>query len=273
MDYSPLIAQVPSLSSKALAGLLFLAAVLIIVATLFIIIWRKLRENEVMKKEFITIVAHKFRTPLTQMRWLTESLLTDEKDGYKRQNLEEMQKVNKGLIDLTGTLIELTESSRGSKSSYTFERGELSALVRSVGDSLKEAFKEKNLFFGIQCPADQVFVKMDKGRLEFVLQTLLGNALTYTPSGRNVNVTVTHGGGKAVVAVTDQGIGIDKADLPHIFSKFYRTDNAQRTDTEGFGVGLYLSQSIIRRHRGKLEVYSEGLNKGTTFTVTLNEVK
>lgn len=185
----------------------------------------------------------------------------------------EMQKVNRGLIDLTGTLIELTESSNGSKSSYTFEKADLSALVKSVGESMTESFKEKNIAFSVQCPTDPVIVKMDKGRMEFVFQTLITNALTYTPTGRAVNLTLTHGGGKAVAAITDQGIGIRKEDLSHIFSKFYRTDNAQRTDTEGFGVGLYLAQSIVRRHKGKIEVYSEGIDKGSTFSVLLAEVK
>jgi signal transduction histidine kinase len=273
MDYSLLIAAIPLPSGKIMAGILIGAAVLIIVAIIIVAVWKKLTENETLKKEFITIVAHKFRTPLTQARWLTESLLTEEKDSYRRQSLEEMQKVNKGLIALTGTLIELTESESASKTSYTFERSSLCTLVKSVGDTVKGAFKEKNIFFAVQCPPEEVFVKIDTARMEFVLQTLFNNALTYTPPGRNVDVAVSHGGGKAVITVTDHGIGIAHADLPHIFSKFYRTDNAQRTDTEGFGVGLYLSQSIIKRHKGKLEVYSEGIDKGTTFTITLPAVK
>ncbi len=273
MDYSELIAQVPLLSAKNLANVLFLVAITIILIAIVVIILRKLRENEVMKKEFITIVAHKFRTPLTQTRWLTETLLADEKDAYKRENLAQMQRVNKGLIDLTGTLIELTESSNGSKSSYTFEKLDISALVKLVGDSMRESFKEKNISLGFQCPPEPLIVKMDKGRIEFVLQTLITNALTYTPTGRTVSVAVTHGGGKVAISVTDQGIGIEKNDIPHLFSKFYRADNAQRTDPEGFGVGLYLAQSIIRRHKGKIEVYSGGVDKGSTFTIYLSEAR
>ena len=65
------------------------------------------------------------------------------------------------------------------------------------------------------------------------------------------------------------GIGISKKDLPHIFSKFYRGKNARNTDTEGFGVGLYLASSIIKRLGGKIKVFSEGEGMGSTFTVTL----
>jgi signal transduction histidine kinase len=273
MDYSPLIAAVPLPSSKVLSGIFIGLAGLIVVGVVVVAIWKKLTENETLKREFITIVAHKFRTPLTQERWLAESLLSEEQDSYKRESLMEMQKVNKGLIALTGTLIELTESDSARKTSYTFERVELCPLVRTVADSLKSSFKEKNIFFAVQCPPEEVFVKIDAQRIEFVLQTLFNNAIIYTPPGRNVDIAVSHGGGKAVVTVTDHGIGIAHQDLPHIFTKFYRTDNAQRTDTEGFGVGLYLSQSIIKKHKGKLEVYSEGIDRGTTFTITLPAVK
>jgi signal transduction histidine kinase len=273
MDYSPLIAAVPLPSGKVISGILIVIAGLIVVAVVAVAIWKKLTENETLKREFITIVAHKFRTPLTQERWLAEGLLAEEQNAYRRETLVEMQKVNKHLIALTGTLIELTESDSAEKTSYTFKRESLCPLVRSVGESLRNSFKEKNIFFAVQCPPEEVFVKIDAPRLEFVLQTIFNNAIIYTPPGRNVDVAVSHGGGKAVVMVTDHGIGIARDDLPHIFTKFYRTENAQRTDTEGFGVGLYLSQSIVKKHKGKLEVYSEGIDKGTTFTITLPAVR
>jgi signal transduction histidine kinase len=118
-----------------------------------------------------------------------------------------------------------------------------------------------------------MFVKIDRQRMEFVLQTLLENALTYTPSGKNVDVIVSKVGHKAIISVVDHGIGIDKADMPRIFDKFFRADNARATDTEGFGVGLYLSQAIARRHKGTMDVTSDGVGFGSTFTITLKTVK
>lgn len=273
MDYSLLIAQTPLVSNTNLVVISIVVSILAAITIFVILLWRKIRENEKLKNEFITIIAHKFRTPLTQSRWLTESLIAEEVDQNKKENLNEMLKVNRGLIDMTGTLIELTESDSASKTSYSFERTSLCEMVRSVGDSIKDSFHEKNIFFAVQCPPEDVFVKIDKPRMEFVLQTLLTNAYTYTPPGRNVDVLVSYAGNKAMVQVVDHGIGIDKADLPHIFSKFFRAPNAQRTDTEGFGVGLYLAGSIIRRIHGKIEVFSEGLNQGTTFSITLPKVK
>jgi signal transduction histidine kinase len=120
---------------------------------------------------------------------------------------------------------------------------------------------------------DQIFVKIDKARMEFVIQVLFENALAYTPTGKNVEVTVGHSGRKAFISVTDHGIGMDHKTISRLFTEFFRADNAKRVDTDGFGVGLYLAKSVVRRHKGKLEAFSDGLNAGSTFVVTLKRVK
>ena len=236
-------------------------------------IWNKIKVNNQLKYEFITIIAHKFRTPLTSIKWLTEAMMRNEIDSYKKQSLNDIDESNQKLIDLTGTLVELTESINSGKASYTFEKISITSLVRNTSNSLKSAFHEKNIFLSILCPDEDIFVKADKTRLEFVIQTILDNARIYTTPGRNVDVSVTHTHFKSIITVTDHGIGIDKKDLPKIFSKFYRTENAKTADTEGFGIGLYLANSIIQKHRGKIEVFSEGQNMGTTFTISLPRIK
>jgi two-component system phosphate regulon sensor histidine kinase PhoR len=234
---------------------------------------KKFDKNEALKYEFITIIAHKFRTPLTHVKWSTDELVKNEPDPYKKRSLQDIQQSNEKLIKLTGTLIELTDSDNTATSSYNFERTSLCSFVRTIGDSCKDAFHEKNIFFSVQCPPDDIFVKIDPQRMEFVLQTLLENALIYTPTGKNVAVIVQRISHKSFVSVTDQGIGIDKKDMSNIFTKFFRADNARATDTEGFGVGLYLAQAITRRHKGRIDVDSAGIGAGSTFTVTLRVVK
>jgi len=236
-------------------------------------IWNKLNENENLKYEFITIIAHKFRTPLTQMKWLTEGMATTEQDGLKKQGLTDMQRATQQLIDLTGTLIELTDSDNATRSSYTFERINICDLVHTVTETFKKTFHEKNLFLGVSCSNPEIFAKIDKPRMEFVLQTLLQNAATYSPPGRNVEVVVAFEKRKAVISVSDNGIGIDAKDINKIFTKFFRTANAQKTDTEGFGVGLYLAQAIVRRHSGRINVFSEGIDRGTTFQIIVPMMK
>ncbi|HEY9583400.1 MAG TPA: HAMP domain-containing sensor histidine kinase [Candidatus Paceibacterota bacterium] len=233
------------------------------------IIWNKFKSYETLKYEFVTIIAHKFRTPLTQMKWILETLKEKEQDSYKLESIKTLEQSNRNLISLTGTLIELTDSADTSLASYTFEKINACEMVNGMVSSLKDSFHEKNLFLGVKCASEEIFVMVDKPRMDFVLQTIMENAIRYSPPGRSVDIEVGRVKNKAIISVKDYGIGIDPADMGNVFSKFFRAPNAQNMDTEGFGVGLYLAQSIARRHNGKIEVFSEGLEKGTTFSVVL----
>ena len=234
-----------------------------------IVIYRKLRENESLKYEFITIIAHKFRTPLTQIKWTTEGLISEEQDPYKKQQLQELRDSNENLIKLTGTLVELTDAAGKNESAYSFETLNLCDMAKSAMEASKTSFHEKNLFMSLKSTQPEVMVTADRPRMDFVLGTLMENACSYSPPGRNISVHISINKRKAVLSVTDNGIGIDGRELPHIFTKFFRTKEAQSMDTEGLGVGLYLARSIVQRHEGSLDVQSEGLGRGTTFFLTL----
>ncbi len=244
--------------------ILIVLVALIAIAIRFI--WKKLIENEKLKYEFITIIAHKFRTPLTSVKWVIENSLTGHNDPQLQESFSNIKEANEKLINLTSTLIELTNLDSDKEGSYVFENIHICDFARQVGDTFKDMFHEKNIFFGIQCDPIDLVVKADKSRLEFVIQTLLENARNYTPPGRNVEMRVGQAGKYAVVSVVDNGIGIQPADLKRISHKFYRTENAKQMDTEGFGVGLYLANSIIKKHRGYLDISSPGLNQGSVFS-------
>lgn len=272
MDYSIIFHSIPPSTLYAISATLFGISVGSLLLVIIRIVWQKLAKNEVLKYEFITIVAHKFRTPLTQVKWATGELVKTEQDAYRKQSLLDIQESNEKLIKLTNTLIEITDSDSDSGSSYAFEPTMLCDFIRTVGSTFKDNFHEKNVFFSIQCPPDEIQVMIDRPRMEFVMQTLLENALHYTSPGKNVSLSVVRSGKNALISVTDGGIGIKKEDIPLIFSKFFRTENAQSADTEGFGVGLYLASSIVKRHKGTINVSSPGVDQGSTFTVSIATV-
>lgn len=232
-------------------------------------IWRKLRESDLLKYEFITVIAHKFRTPLTQTKWAAEELMDEEQDPDKRRNLTYISESNQKLVNLTGTLIELADADKEVEALYRFEKTALSEITQSVSRIMQEPFDKKGIAFFTELPATELYASIDPEKISFVLQTLLENALAYTTSGGKVVLTVARTGNKGLISVTDSGIGISKTDLQMIFSKFYRSHKARSTDTEGFGVGLYLAQSIAKRHGGKVEAFSEGEGKGSTFSLLL----
>lgn len=269
MDYQLLINNTTVLYGDLNTAVSVIALSAILITIIVSIGRHKIRESEKMKYEFITIIAHKFRTPLTTARWLLENMAAEETDPKKKENFRDLGESNNKLITLTGTLIELTNHDRENKTSYTWEKVSLGDFVKNVTGLHRDLFHEKNIFLNLNLIDPNTQVSIDKVRLEFVLQTILENACNYTFPGREVEISVFKDGHRAKVAVKDRGIGIAKADLPKIFHKFYRTENARKTDTEGFGVGLFLAQSIIRQHRGKIRVSSPGPNEGSTFTIEL----
>lgn len=273
MDYSVIARSIPPSTLYAVSAILFGISVGSALLLIIRIVWQKLSKNEVLKYEFITIVAHKFRTPLTHIKWATGELANSEQDPYRKRTLADIQESNDKLIKLTNTLIEITDNESGAMSSYVLERTSLTSIVKRMAEMNKDEFHAKNVFFVVKCPPEEIFVQVDRQRIEFVLETLLENALHYTPPGKNVTMTLSRSGRKAFVTVADEGIGIAKEDLPFIFNKFFRTQNAQETDTEGFGVGLYLAQSVMERHKGSIDVDSPGPGLGSVFTVTFRVSK
>jgi two-component system sensor histidine kinase ResE len=252
--------------------LLFTVLVIAIIVTI-IFITKRLRENNHMKYEFITIVAHKFRTPLTYIKWVCDSLIPDETDSFKKKSLEDVKKSNQKIIDLTSTLIEIADAESSGGATYVFEKVSAYDFVKDISDRFKDTIHEKNLFFSLNCDKKDALIKIDKSRLEFVISTMIENACIYTPPGQNISINIGVELFKVYISIQDSGIGISKKDLPHIFSKFYRGKNARNTDTEGFGVGLYLASSIVRRLGGKVSVFSEGEGRGSTFTVILPKAR
>jgi len=113
-------------------------------------------------------------------------------------------------------------------------------------------------------------IRRETQNLHIILnKSISANSYTTTATHSNVEIIVSRAGRKALVSVTDHGIGMDRLDTKRLFTKFFRAKNARAMDTEGFGVSLYLAQSVMQHHHGKIEVFSEGLNKGSTFIISL----
>jgi signal transduction histidine kinase len=248
-------------------------ALILAIALAVKILWRKLRENQSVKYEFITIIAHKFRTPLTEIKWTIDTVMENESDPYLRKSLTDIQKASDKLAALMGTLIELTNKDTGAGLAYIFERTLIYDFVREIGDGLRNSFQEKNISFSVQCADPTLAVFINKIGMRFVLQALIENSCVYSPPGRRVDVVIFQKHRKVYISITDDGIGIRPRDLSKVFGKFYRARNAKRMDTEGFGVSLFMAQSITRRNHGVIRAFSEGIDRGSTFTIIVPRVK
>lgn len=229
--------------------------------------WNKSREVDKLKYEFITVAAHKLRTPLTEVKWGVEAL----KDGKiseeeKKELFLKVQDANNRTIQLTDELLSVAKV-ENDQTQYKLEADDLEKIAREIINDFQRRMKEKNIKLSYKYEKNLSPVNVDKIRIGSVIQTLLENAIDYTKD--EINIFIDTYKNNVIFHIEDNGIGIKKEDQPYIFSKFYRSHEAYLTETEGTGIGLFLAKSIIDKHNGKIGVRSSGSGQGSIFWFSL----
>lgn len=227
------------------------------------------KKVEKMKMEFISVAAHQMRTPLSAIQWSFELLTNElEDEGLMKSAVRGLQSSQR-IIRIVNELLSVDKIEAG-KTTYDFEVVDITQLVSDYVQSVRENstfLKQANLSY-IQPAEVPLMVRGDKEKLNIVIQNLIENALKYTDEDGTVEVRVENESGMARLEVEDTGIGIPKDEQDKVFSKFYRAQNAVQKETDGTGVGLFITKKIIDKHDGKIAFKSRE-NEGTTFVVTL----
>jgi two-component system, OmpR family, sensor histidine kinase CiaH len=220
------------------------------------------------QKRFVSDASHELRTPLTALKTATEVVLRDRKltisEAKKilKDNLEEVD----NLSSLINKLLLLTSYQENGQvlDKSTFS---LRELIGSAGKKIAPLAKKKKVSLEFELASGKITA--DRAALEGALLVFLDNAVKYTPAGGKILVTTKKTGKNWQILVKDNGIGIAQKDLPYIFERFWRADQArQKQGQDGYGLGLALGREIIELHRGKIKVTSE-IGTGTTFTINL----
>ena len=146
----------------------------------------------------------------------------------------------------------------------------LGELIERLQEDYAAQAAEKSITLEFNLPPKLPVLNADREKITLALHNLVNNAIKYTPEGGRVavNVNVDVDESHIIVDVVDSGIGIADSDVDRIFEKFYRADDTRLADITGSGLGLALTQEVVRMHGGEVRVRSE-LNKGSTFTMTL----
>ena len=226
-----------------------------------------LERTEVMRRELIGNVAHELRTPLASIKGYMEGLI----DSVLPADADTFDIVYREADRLQRLVHDLQELSRLEEGALSLDLRPLSvsALVRGAEARLRPQFQEKDIELEIQVPGGLPQVMGDRDRLDQVLVNLLGNALQYTPSGRQVSVSATAQADHVRITVVDEGIGIAREHLPHLFERFYRVDRSRSRVGGGTGIGLTISRHMVEAHGGVLHATSGGVGKGSTFSFTI----
>ncbi len=231
------------------------------------------RHLDYLKTEFISLASHQLRTPLSAIRWYAELLedsagaLSDDQQQY----VSEIDRSVRRMIALLGALLHAARM-EDEKLQPELHSVDLSSIVADGVRDTQEMFEGSAIKYTISGPKESVPVMTDPVLLHVVLQNLISNAVKYSPKGTVVAISVERRGEQAYLVVKDEGIGIPAAEQTRIFEKFFRAQNVRRIDTDGNGLGLYISKSIVDRLGGTLTFVSKE-NKGATFTVTLPVAK
>ena len=239
----------------------------------FKIIKDRTREEEILKtkSEFLTVAAHQMRTPLSGIKWSLETLLSEGNENLtdtQRELLQKNLEATDKILRLANDLLDVANIESG-RFGYEFVQSDLIDLIqKSISEYLYLADQHKiKIYF--EPPSDGLPpFKFDPMRIKIVIQNLLENALRYNIEGGQIIIKVEKKPPYVEVSVSDTGIGIPKEELPKLFTKFFRASNVLKYETEGTGLGLYITRNIVEAHGGK--IWAESIeNRGTTMHFTL----
>ena len=228
-----------------------------------------LREADRRKDEFLATLAHELRNPLAPIRMGLEVMkLAKDEPATVEATLHTMERQTQQLIALVDDLLDVSRITRG-RLELRKCRVNLSDVLQSAVEASKPFIAEADHDLVITVPEHSIYLEADPHRLAQVVSNLLNNAAKYTPDGGRIWLTVERHGGDVVVSVKDNGIGIPAGMLDRIFEMFAQVDRPMEKSYTGLGIGLTLVKSLVEMHGGRIEVHSDGGNRGSDFRVRL----
>lgn len=226
---------------------------------------RNLRRLE---EEFVALATHELRTPLTAVRGYLDRLVRAVGPEADERVRRWVQAADDQARRLTTLVTDLTDIARlqGGSLALSLEQLDLRDVVSRSVETARDLDDAREI--RLDLPSDPIPVRADPLRFEQVLLNLLTNAMTYTQSGTRIDIRARQSGDEAELAVRDYGPGIPAADVPHLFSRYYRSAQAGRARGRGLGLGLFISHEIVEAHGGDIAVHSVA-GDGSTFSVRL----
>ncbi|MCR4406886.1 MAG: ATP-binding protein [Anaerolineae bacterium] len=230
------------------------------------------REREIAqaKSDFVSIVAHELRTPMTSIKGYADLILSGAAGPVSDTQIQFLQVIRTNVERLAALVNDLLDISRIEAGRVKFDMRPLrmDEVTTEVVTSLKGEIVSRNLELELNIPSRLPLVQGDRNRLVQVLTNLVSNAYKYTPPGGRITLALHQTDGELQVDVTDTGIGIAPTDLDRVFERFYRADHDLVRGQSGTGLGLAIAKSIVEMHGGRIWVRSV-LGKGSTFSFSL----
>ncbi len=227
------------------------------------------------KDEFISIVSHQLRTPLTGIRWFTEILIKNKDKNLNHKQIEMLQHIgasNMSLIKLVNDLLDVSHIETGHKFIINKNNFLVNELINEVLKENIYLIKKKKLMIDNKIKKDLV-IYADRDKIKQVWQNLISNATKYTDDQKTIQIySRVNNKNQIVFYLKDEGVGIPQKEQAKLFNKFFRANNASLKHAEGTGLGLHIARELIRAHQGEMFFKSKE-NRGSSFYFSLPIIK
>ncbi|MCA1854965.1 PAS domain-containing protein [Massilia oculi] len=228
-----------------------------------------LRAANRQKDQFLAMLAHELRNPLAPITTAAQLLQRGSLDPQRARHASEIiVRQAEHMTDLVNDLLDVSRVTRG-LAEIEKEDLDVASIVHGAVEQVRPLLDARRHALRIELPPQALHVSGDRTRLVQVVSNILNNAAKYTPSGGEIALRVRSEEGEAVIAVRDNGQGIDPQVLPYIFDLFTQAERTPDRSQGGLGIGLALVKSLVALHGGRVAAHSEGVNHGSEFVVRL----
>ena len=247
-----------------------LTAVLLVMAFTITQSFEKLAEASRMKSEFVSIVSHQLRSPLSNLKWALEALMSGRLGKIEEKQTEYFKILKENNVRMGELVQNLLTVSRIETATLSQKKSEISlvGLIEKVVSGFEPFARASNVKINFTFEKDLPKVFVDPDQIKQVVENLLDNAVRYVKEAGQVEISLSKKDKTLYFEIKDNGVGIPKEDQKYIFQKFFRSSNVLRHQTQGSGLGLYIVKSIVEKAGGKISFESRE-NKGSTFWFTL----
>lgn len=234
----------------------------------------KLKKLDETKDEFISMASHQLRTPLTSVKGYLSMVLEGDAGPLKPQQeqlLKQSYLSSQRMVNLIADLLNLSRLNTG-KFVIDAQPTDLRMVVDQEVAQLRESAKAKNITLSWDMPTTFSILQLDEGKMHQVVMNFIDNAIYYTPESGTILISLQETAKAVEFRVKDSGIGVPRDQHRHLFTKFYRADNARRMRPDGTGLGLYMAKKVVVAQGGAI-LFESQEGKGSTFGFRFTKTK
>lgn len=233
------------------------------------LLYEEIQRADQRKNEFLATLSHELRNPLAPMRAALHMLRSQPVDAAKSKSL--LETMDRQVSQMTRLVEDLLDISRITRGVIELRRETLdvSVEIRNAIESCHGAIESGRHAVEMDLPKEPLYVVADRVRLQQILENVILNAVKYTEAGGRISVSAEAALSEVVIRVRDTGIGIAPDKLQQVWDLFVQVDDSPERARKGLGIGLALVRDLVKRHGGTVEADSEGLGKGSVFTLRL----